>query len=58
VAIVYVAVQQGRNLGVYPAPPHVAVLRHRHFGVPQLIGADPGGQAGVVDHRGHRLAER
>jgi hypothetical protein len=50
----YGSLQQGCYFGVNLPPAHVAVLSRRHLGVPELIGADPRGQARVVDHRGHR----
>ena len=53
----YGFVQQGSYFCVDLSAAHVAVLGHRHLGVPELVGADPSGQAGIVDHRGHRLAE-
>jgi hypothetical protein len=60
--IAYGVIQERRYFGVHLPPAHVAVLGHRHLGVPELgvpelIGTDPGGQAGVVDQGGHRLAE-
>jgi hypothetical protein len=36
----YGSVQQGSNLGVNLPPPHVSVLRHRHFGVPERTFAE------------------
>jgi hypothetical protein len=38
----YGAVQKCCHLSVDLPPAHVAVLRHRHLDVSELVGADPG----------------
>jgi hypothetical protein len=56
------AVQKLCNLGVDFAPAHVAVLRHRHFRVAQLVRTDPRRQASISEGfeqglSGEQLAE-
>lgn len=52
------SVQQIRYLRMDPAAGHVPILCHRHLGMPEVIGADPGRRTLIVDQGGHRLAER
>ena len=49
---VYGAVQQISNLCVQPTAGHVAVLCHRHLDVVEVVRADPGRQALLVDEGG------
>ena len=49
--------QQLRQLRHDAATGHVAVLSHGYLGVAEVIGAEPRGQALVVDGGGNCLAE-